>query len=184
MKFCSNCGETVVREIPLGDNRLRFVCKSCGTIHYQNPRMIVGVLPTYKEKVLLCQRAIEPRKGLWTLPAGFLENNESTVEGAIRECFEESCARVVDVSLYGLYDIPHIHQVYVFYRARMENPNFSTTEESSDVRLFLEEDIPWDQLAFPVIELTLNSFFKDRKIGRFPVKQSQMETTWRRLKKP
>jgi len=184
MKFCSNCGETVVREIPPGDNRPRFVCNLCRTIHYQNPRVIVGVLPIYKDKVLLCQRAIEPRKGLWTLPAGFLENNESTVEGAIRECYEESCARVVDASLYGVYDIPYIHQVYVFYRARMEHPNFSATEESSDVRLFLEEEIPWENLAFPVIEVTLDSFFNDRKIGHYLVKQSQIEKTWRRQKTP
>ena len=175
MNFCSNCGKAVSKEVPPGDNRPRFVCRFCAMIHYQNPRVIVGVLPTYKDSVLLCERDIQPRKGFWTLPAGFLENDESTLEGAIRECQEESMATVVDAQLYAIYDIPHIRQVYIFYRARMENPYFSKTLESSDVQLFVEEDIPWEQLAFPVVTETLTAFFSDRKHGHYDVKYMKIK---------
>ena len=116
MNFCSNCGNPVSQKIPDGDNRLRYVCDHCGAIHYQNPRVIAGILPTYNQQILLCKRAIEPRHGFWTLPAGFLENGESTLEGAQRECQEEANANVINPILYALYDIPRIHQVYVFYR--------------------------------------------------------------------
>ncbi|MDE0841202.1 MAG: NUDIX hydrolase [Porticoccaceae bacterium] len=179
MKYCSNCGNAVVQEIPLGDNRQRYVCHSCDFIHYQNPRVIVGVLPVYEEKILLCRRAIEPRLGLWTLPAGFLENGESTLEGALRECYEESYATVVEPHLYALFDIPQIHQVYVFYRAKMQRPEYAVSSESSEVALFSEDQIPWDELAFPVVERTLLHFLEDRKAGLFNVKHEQIQKPWK-----
>ena len=182
MKFCSNCGKAVLKEVPPGDNRPRYVCKFCPMIHYQNPRVIVGVLPTYDNSILLCERDIQPRKGFWTLPAGFLENGESTLDGAIRECKEESLATVSDATLYAIYDIPHIEQVYIFYRARMEKPYFAKTTESSDVQLFTEEDIPWEQLAFPVVAEMLTSFINDRKCGQFDVKYKQINKCWKRPK--
>lgn len=171
MKFCSNCGNQVTQQIPDGDNRLRFVCHHCNTIHYQNPLVIVGVLPQYKEQILLCKRAIEPQKGRWTLPAGFLENDESTLEGALRECFEEANAKVVDSELYALYDIPYINQVYVFYRAELADKEYGPSSESTEVALFNEEDIPWDELAFPVVRAMLKRYLSDRKNNRFEVVQ-------------
>ena len=144
MNFCSNCSKAVIQKIPEGDNRLRHVCESCETIHYQNPRVITGILPIYKDQILLCKRSIEPRVGYWTLPAGYLENGESTLEGAMRECFEESLPNVVNPNLYAIYDIPQIHQVYVFYRAELEKPIFGPTSESSEVALFDAADIPWN----------------------------------------
>lgn len=179
MKYCSNCGDRVVSEIPVGDNRPRFTCHSCEIVHYQNPRVIVGVLPVYEDKILLCRRAIEPRLGLWTLPAGFLENGESTLDGALRECYEESYATVVDAKLYALFDIPQIHQVYVFYRARMERPEYAVSSESSEVALFPESQIPWGELAFPVVEKALMYFFEDRKSGQFSVKRDQIQKPWK-----
>lgn len=178
MKYCSNCSKPVVSEIPSGDNRLRYVCRHCDSIHYQNPRVIAGVLPIFEGKVLLCRRAIQPRLGYWTLPAGFLENGESTLDGALRECYEESHATVVDAELYALFDIPQIHQVYVFYRATMPAPEYTATPESSEVGLFAENDIPWEHLAFPVVEITLRRFFQDRQAGTFTVRQETIEKKW------
>ena len=171
MKFCSNCGNQVTQQIPDGDNRLRFVCDQCNSIHDQNPLVIVGILPEYKQQILLCKRAIEPQKGRWTLPAGFLENDESTLEGALRECFEEAKARVIDPKLYALYDIPYINQIYVFYRAQLANNQFEPTAESTEVALFDKEKIPWDQLAFPVVRAVLKQFLSDREKGQFDIIQ-------------
>jgi len=171
MKFCSNCAQPVSQQVPKGDNRLRFVCGHCNSIHYQNPLVIVGILPEYNRQILLCKRAIEPQKGRWTLPAGFLENDESTLEGAQRECFEEAKARVIDPELYALYDIPYINQVYVFYRAKLANNQFEPTAESTEVALFDEQDIPWDQLAFPVVRAVLKQFLCDRKKNYYAVVQ-------------
>ncbi|MFL2530735.1 MAG: NUDIX hydrolase [Porticoccaceae bacterium] len=171
MKFCSNCGNRVTQQIPDGDNRLRFVCDHCNTVHYQNPLVIVGILPEYKQQILLCKRAIEPQKGRWTLPAGFLENDESTLEGALRECFEEANASIIDHELYALYDIPYINQVYVFYRGKLANKEFGPSSESTEVALFNEQDIPWDELAFPVVKAILKRFLADRKNNNFTVIQ-------------
>jgi len=171
MKFCSNCANPVSQQIPKGDNRLRYICTHCSTIHYQNPLVIVGILPEYNDKILLCKRAIEPQLGRWTLPAGFLENDESTLEGALRECFEEAKAKVIDATLYALYDIPYINQVYVFYRAQLATNDFGPSPESSEVALFNEEDIPWNQLAFPVVGAVLKRFLVDRRKNRFDVIQ-------------
>ena len=122
MKFCSNCGEQVIQRIPEGDSRPRYVCEHCDTIHYQNPNIVAGVVPVWGEKVLLCRRAIEPRLGYWTLPAGFMENGESVEQAARRETLEEACAQVEDLQLYSMIDVPHINQVHIFYRANLVRP--------------------------------------------------------------
>lgn len=179
MKFCSSCGESVIIKIPEGDNRERHVCEYCLTIHYENPRVIAGVLPVYGDKILLCRRAIEPRHGFWTLPAGFLENGESSLQGALRECLEEANAQVVEPQLYALFDIPQINQVYVFYRAQMTEAKFNPTFESSEVALFDEENIPWGELAFPVVELALHHFLNDRQSGNFIVRHDEIKRPWK-----
>jgi len=181
MKYCSECGHTVSQKIPKGDDRLRYVCDNCGAIHYQNPRIIVGTLPVYGDQVLLCRRAIEPRKGFWTLPAGFMENGETTVEGAVRESWEEARARLSNEKLYRLFDLSYIDQVYMFYLADLVDGEFSAGPESLDVKLFNETDIPWDEIAFGVVVDTLKEFFEDRKKGLFPVRISNTERT--RLKR-
>ncbi|MBB3168230.1 NUDIX hydrolase [Simiduia aestuariiviva] len=170
MKFCSQCGEGVTLAIPEGDNRERHVCNACSTIHYQNPRIITGTLPVYDDQILLCKRAIEPRHGLWTLPAGFMENGETTEQGAIRETWEEASANVNDLALYSIFNLPQINQVYFFYRAQLSDLSFGPGEESLEVELFNEDAIPWDQLAFPVITRTLQHYLSDRKSGEFPVR--------------
>ena len=179
MNFCSACGSAVVKKIPEGDNRERHVCDSCEIIHYQNPKVIAGVLPVYGEQVLLCKRSIEPRHGFWTLPAGFLENGESSLDGALRECVEEANAVVINPSLYALFDIPQINQVYVFYRAELAEPVFGASSESSEVALFHEADIPWSELAFPVVELALDHYLRDRQTGEYKVKHEEIARPWR-----
>lgn len=168
MKYCSSCGGPVSLRVPDGDDRQRYVCDRCHSVHYDNPRIIVGCLPVYGEQVLLCRRAIEPRRDFWTLPAGFMEIGESTLEGARRETWEEARARVEDEALYTIFDLPQISQVYMFYRARLDAPRFAAGPESLDVALFSENTIPWRELAFPVVVVTLRRFFEDRRNGRFP----------------
>lgn len=165
MKFCSACGATVDLKIPPGDALPRHVCDACGTIHYQNPKLVVGALPEWGERILLCRRAIEPCYGKWTLPAGFMENNETTSQAAARETLEEACARVELGDMYTLIDVPHISQVHIIYRARLLDLDFGAGEESLEVALFDEADIPWDDIAFRTIALTLRHFFEDRRKG-------------------
>ena len=148
IKFCSACGSTVAQRVPEGDTHERAVCDSCGLIQYVNPKIVVGCLPVYGEHILMCKRAIEPRYGLWTLPAGFMENGESASEGAAREALEEANARVEIEDLYTVYSIPHISQVYMMFRARLLDLDFSPGTESLEVRLVLEDEIPWNELAF------------------------------------
>ena len=167
MKFCSACGARVAFEVPEGDNRPRHVCGECGSIHYQNPKSVVGAVPEWDGRLLLCLRAIEPRHGYWTLPAGFLECGETMEEGASREAREEANANLALGSLYTLFSIPHIDQVHVYYRARLLDRDFHPGEESLDVRLFTEDEIPWGELAFPVVHKTLELWFEDRRNGRF-----------------
>lgn len=169
MKFCSQCGASVGRHTPPGDTHERFVCVGCQTIHYQNPKMVVGSLPEWEDRILLCRRAIEPRHGLWTLPAGFMELGETTAEAATRETREEANASIEIGELYTLYDLPHISQVYLIYRGRLRNLDFSPGVESLEVELFRESEIPWDQMAFRVITATLKHFFADRRQGHFPL---------------
>ena len=167
MKYCSLCGSPVDFRIPQDDNRARHVCTSCGEIHYQNPKMIVGAIPEWQGNILLCRRAIEPRHGLWTLPAGFMENGETTAEAAARETLEEANALVTIGELYTLYNVPHINQVHLLFRATLHNTNFSPGIESLEVRLFSEQDIPWDALAFRPVRFTLQHYFADRRQGIF-----------------
>jgi len=174
MKYCSNCGVTVIKIIPEGDDRLRFVCESCNTIHYDNPRVIVGCVPEYEGKILLCKRAIAPREGWWTLPAGFMEDGETSVQGAARETWEEARARVCDQQLYRLFDIPNINQLYMFYRAVVVDGLYGVGPESTEVALFSEEEIPWREIAFPVVHHALKEYFSDRKTNHFPVRVSSI----------
>ena len=169
MKFCSNCGGPVSKRIPEDDDRLRFVCDICKAVHYQNPIMVVGAIPEYKDRILLCRRAIEPAYGKWTLPAGYLENNETLAQGAERETLEESGAQVTILEPYGLFNLTWVGQVYLMFLARMESPVFKPGKESLEVKLFAKQEIPWDKLAFTVIRETLRLYFKDLPTGRFPL---------------
>lgn len=170
MKYCTVCGATVSLRVPDDDNRERWVCDHCETVHYQNPRIIVGCLAAYDDRILLCRRAIDPRRGYWTLPAGFMENGETSIEGALRETWEEARARVDEPKLYTLFDLPHISQVYMFFRADLVDGRYGVGPESLEADLFCEHEIPWEQLAFPVIDRTLRFYCADRKVGRFPVR--------------
>lgn len=167
MKFCSDCGASVAIRVPPGDSLPRHVCVSCGTVHYQNPKIVVGAIPEWEDRILLCRRAIEPRLGYWTLPAGFMENAESTAEAAARETLEEAQARIEVGSLFTLISVPHINQVHIVYRARLLDLQFGPGEESLEVGLFEEKDIPWDEIAFRTISMTLRHYFEDRRKGSF-----------------
>jgi ADP-ribose pyrophosphatase YjhB (NUDIX family) len=167
MKFCSNCGAPVTRKVPPGDSIPRYVCDSCNAIHYQNPRMVVGCIVEWEDRVLLCRRGIEPRHGLWTVPAGYMENGETTYQGAIRETLEEANARVEIGPLYALYNIPHISQVYMLFRARLLDLDFRAGAETLDVRLFAETEIPWNALAFATVRNTLTHYYSDRRDGEY-----------------
>jgi ADP-ribose pyrophosphatase YjhB (NUDIX family) len=176
VKFCSHCGSSQLEiRVPDGDTLNRYVCAACATIHYQNPKVVVGCLPVWEDLVLLCKRAIEPRRGLWTLPAGFLENGETLAAGALRETLEEASARVEIGDLYTMISLPHISQIYVMFRAGLLDLEFRPGSESLDVRLFREEDVPWGDLAFRTITRTLRNYFLDRKLGAFPVHVSALE---------
>lgn len=165
MKFCSECAHPVSLMVPPDDNRPRYVCSQCGTIHYQNPKMVIGSIPVWDHdgdtRILLCKRAIEPRYGYWTLPAGFMENDETTSEAAIRETEEEAGARVEIHDLFALLNVPHVHQVHMFYRATLLDLDYAAGTESLDVQLFRETEIPWDDIAFPTVAYTLKYFFED-----------------------
>lgn len=168
MNFCSHCGSgQLTYEVPEGDIRPRYWCQQCGTIHYQNPKLVVGCLPVYQGKILICKRAIEPRYGLWNLPAGYLENGETVEEGAIRETMEEACAKVEIIRLHCLYNLPHINQIYLHFLAYLRTPEFSCGSESLEVRLFAENEIPWKELAFSSSRFALEKYvqYKDRYEG-------------------
>ena len=167
MNFCSNCGQPLSYVTPPGDDRSRFFCASCNTIHYQNPRLVVGCIPESEEKILLCRRAIEPCYGKWTLPAGYLENGETVAAGAIRETLEEAGARVEILGPYALYNICYVNQIYLMFRAQLKDNNFNAGQETLEVKLFSEKDIPWEEIAFRVINATLLKYYDDRRAGRF-----------------
>lgn len=166
MKFCSECAHPVDLRVPEGDNRPRYVCAQCDVIHYQNPKLVVGSIPVWESggelKILLCKRAIEPRYGYWTLPAGFMENEETTAQAAIRETEEEAGANVELGELFTLLNVAQVHQVHLFYLARLLDLDFAAGVESLEVQLFSEQEIPWDDLAFPTVRTTLELFFADR----------------------
>lgn len=174
MKFCSQCGHTVEHLVPEGDSRLRYVCPACQTVHYENPKIVAGCIPVWGEKILLCRRAIAPRRGYWTLPAGFMENGESMAQAAMRETIEEACARVKNLTLYSVFDLPHISQVHGFFRADLCDLDFAVGIESLEVALFSEDDIPWHELAFPTIGRILTCYFEDRKTAQFPVRYESL----------
>ena len=167
IRFCNACGSPVTYRIPEGDSLPRAVCDRCGHIQYENPKIVVGCVPLWEGRVLMCKRAIEPRYGLWTLPAGFMENHETTEQGAAREALEEANARVEIGQLYTLYSIPHISQVYMMYLGRLVDADVSPGVESLEVKLVTQDEVPWDQLAFTMVRKTLEAYFADRESGVF-----------------
>lgn len=169
MNYCSHCGAAVIIRVPANDDRERYVCNSCDTIHYQNPKVITGCIPVWNEKILLCKRAIEPRSGYWTLPAGFMELGETTTEAALRETIEEANARVDIQNLYVVVNLPHVNQVHMLFRSRLLDLEYSPGTESTDVNLFTEDEIPWNDIAFGSIRHTLKFYFEDRKKENFPL---------------
>jgi len=169
MRYCSNCGSRVTSRIPKGDDRERYVCDNCRMIHYQNPKVVVGCIPEYEKEILLCKRSIEPRYGFWTVPAGFLENGETVSDGAKREALEEAIARVEILGLFTVFNLTDINQVYLIFRSRLLDRNFGVGEESLEVKLYKEDDIPWEVIAFRPIKESLRLYFKDRKKGHFPL---------------
>ena len=166
MNFCSKCGSPIAIKTPPGDHLPRFVCDNCGAIHYKNPLLVLGCVPEWEGRILLCRRAIEPRHGYWTVPAGFMENGETMQEAAARECHEEAMANVEIGSLLAVVNVTHAHQVHVMFRARLLKPEFGPGAESLEVMLCNEADVPWGDLAFPSGEFTLRKYFADRTAGR------------------
>lgn len=169
IRHCRACGAPVTYRVPADDNRERAVCQVCATVHYENPLNVVGTVPVWGDRVLLCQRAIEPRRGLWTLPAGFLELGETTAQGALRETDEEAGAQVELGALFSVLNVVSVGQVHLFYLARMTSPALAPGSESLQARLFREDEVPWDEIAFRTVRETLRLFFADRRRGRFGV---------------
>ena len=167
MNFCPNCGAKIVIRVPDGDTLPRHVCSACGAIHYRNPLMVIGSIPEWDDQVLLCRRAIEPRHGFWTLPAGFMELGETVAQAAIRETLEEANARVELASVFTMLSVPHVNQVHIFYRAKLLDLDFGPGSESLEVALFREQDVPWRELAFRTISATLRHYYADRKQGAY-----------------
>lgn len=169
MKFCSACGQPVLLKVPAGDTLPRFVCGACETIHYQNPKVVAGCIPEWEGQILLCRRAIEPRTGFWTFPAGFMETGEHTAQAAMRETLEEACATVDIGPLHAVFSLPHVSQVYVVFRGTLRAPDFAAGAESLEVQLYPWDKLPWKELAFPVIHEALARYVEDRRQGRHQV---------------
>lgn len=167
MNYCTNCGKPLISRVPEGDDRKRYICATCGTVHYSNPKIVVGAIPVYQDRILICRRAIEPRYGLWTLPAGFMEDDETVEQGVRREAMEEAGIKLTNLVPFTMFSLPFVSQVYLMFRAVMPTPRFMAGKESLDVKLISESEIPWDELAFPVIEETLRMFVTDRANGQF-----------------
>jgi ADP-ribose pyrophosphatase YjhB (NUDIX family) len=167
MKFCPSCGAQVASRVPPGDSLPRHVCDACGNIHYQNPKLVLGAIPAWQGRLLLCRRAIEPRYGYWTLPAGFMENDETTGEAAMRETLEEAGARIELEAPFSMISVPYVNQVHMFYRARLLDLEFKPGVESLEVALFEEAKMPWQEIAFRTVGLTLKHWFADRARGAF-----------------
>lgn len=166
MNFCNQCGAKVEFRVPPGDHLPRHVCEACGTIHYLNPRLVAGCVPEYEGRLLLCRRAIEPRRGFWTVPAGFMENGETLQQAAARESYEEALARVEIGSLLAIVHVLHAQQVHVFFRARMTEPTFGAGAESLETVLVEAKDIPWSEIAFPSVDFALQRYLEDGPAGR------------------
>ncbi len=183
INFCSQCGHKTNLQIPLGDNRQRAVCSQCGHIHYQNPNPVCGAILTWEDKVLLCKRAIEPQLGKWTLPAGFMEINETPMQAAARESYEEAYAQSPRLELFSIYTFSRIGHVNMIYRGELSDGYAKAGPESQAVNLYDEKDIPWDELAFTVMTENLKRFFEDRKNGQWQLHQGEIEgnlsTGWR-----
>lgn len=170
IKHCKNCGAAVVYRVPDdGDTKDRAICPACHTVHYENPLNVVGTVPYWGDKVLLCKRNIEPRWGKWTLPAGFMELNETVAEGAARETVEESGAQFELEGFFSLLNVARVGQVHMFYRARLISDTFSPGFETIEARLFAEDEIPWDEIAFRTVKETLERYFSDRRAGHFSI---------------
>ena len=165
MKFCSHCGQPVTVRVPEGDHRPRHVCSGCGAVHYQNPKIVAGCVPEHEGRILLCRRAIEPRLGYWTIPAGFMENGETTQDAARRESMEEAQADVEIGSLLAVVHVLHADQVHVMFRARLPRPEFGVSPESLEVRLCEESEIPWSDIAFRSVDFALRRYLEDRRSG-------------------
>ena len=163
MNYCSNCGEKINFGDIEGDHLPRFYCLSCNEIHYQNPKIIVGCLPIYEDKVMLCKRGIEPQLGLWNIPGGFMENNESADVGAAREVFEETGAKVRILHLHSVYSVVPVNQVHLHYLAELMDLNYYLTPESTDIQLYTESEIPWKEIAFASTQFALKTYFEFRK---------------------
>jgi ADP-ribose pyrophosphatase YjhB (NUDIX family) len=176
MNFCSNCGSSNLEwKIPEGDNRNRYVCKDCHRIFYTNPKIVTGCLPLWREQVLLCRRAIEPRSGYWNVPSGYMENGETVEEGALREVWEEALAEVDLLGIHAVFSIPHINQMYIHFLGELRRPDFKPGPESLEVQLFREEEIPWEEIAFTSSVFTLKHYFDDRRRGRQQVHLGSVE---------
>lgn len=175
MKYCSACGAEVRLIVPEADNRERHVCAGCGTIHYINPKIVTGCIVEWEDRILLCKRAIEPRYGLWTVPAGYMEVGESTLEAARRETLEEANAEVEILDLYMVINLPYVDQVYMMYRSRLLEKRYSSGPESLEVDLYTERDIPWDQLAFAAVRETLKYYYQDKNSGQFRIRTGEIE---------
>lgn len=180
MKYCSDCGHPVERRVPSGDHLPRHVCPSCGAIHYQNPKVIVGCIPEWEDRILMCRRDIEPRRGLWTFPAGFLELGETSGEGAARETREEARAEVEVGEILVVINVPYVSQLYLIHRGRLKSPHAAPTVESSECVLMREDEIPWDEIAFPTIWHSLKFFFADRARGRYEIHTLELTARPRR----
>jgi ADP-ribose pyrophosphatase YjhB (NUDIX family) len=167
IKHCRACGGPVVYRTPADDNRDRAMCMACATVHYENPVNVVGTLPVWQDRVLLCRRNIEPRHGLWTLPAGFMELGETTEQGAVRETIEEAGARIELEGLFSMINVVRVGQVHLFYRARMLDASLDPGPETIEARLFVEAEVPWDEIAFRTTQRTLEHYFADRAAGTF-----------------
>jgi ADP-ribose pyrophosphatase YjhB (NUDIX family) len=181
MRFCCYCGSPIRQGIPEGDNRIRGICDACGAVHYENPKVIAGCIPVWRERVLLCRRAIEPRRGFWTLPAGFMEQGETLTQAAHREAVEEANIDVDIDGLYTIFNLPHISQVYVFFRARMLSERFFAGYETLEAKLFREHEIPWEELSFETVRRSLCLFFEDRKAGQFQIHLEDVSPDQRRM---
>ncbi|MDP1655502.1 MAG: NUDIX hydrolase [Hylemonella sp.] len=170
IKHCRNCGIAVVYRIPDdGDTKERAICPACATIHYENPLNVVGTVPYWGDKILLCKRNIEPRFGKWTLPAGFLELGETTAQGAARETHEEAGAQIELEGLFTVINVARVGQVHMFYRARLLSDQFDPGFETIEAQLYAEDEIPWDEIAFRTVKETLERFFADRRRGQFQI---------------
>ena len=174
MKFCSQCGTSLEHRIPPGDNLPRHVCPACGEVHYLNPKIIVGCIAEWEGRILLCRRAIEPRLGLWTLPAGFMEAGETTGHAAQRETLEEAGADVDIDALFAVINVPYIDQVHIFYRGRLRSPHHAPGEESQLTELLAENTVPWENLAFRSVERCLRTYLEDRRQGQFRVHEETL----------